>query len=57
MENTIFYMNPADRLIMERYHRQLNPLLCGADVRKALGRSIHQFHKGPERIRKIFSAA
>ncbi len=57
MENTIFYMNPADRLIMERYQRQLNPLLRGTDVRKALGRSIHQFHKGPERIRKIFSAA
>lgn len=54
MENIIFYMNPAAIRIMQHHHQQLNPLLRGADVRQALGHSIHQFHKDPERIRNIF---
>ncbi len=29
-------------------------MLRGADVRKAVGQSIHQFHRDPERIRNIF---
>lgn len=56
MENTIFYMNKAATEAMDLNHSRLNPLLRGADVRNALGRSIHQFHKDPERIRNIFRA-
>ncbi len=56
MENVIFYMNPAATEAMNLNHKRLNPLLRGADVRHAQGRSIHQFHKDPERIRKIFRA-
>ena len=56
MENLIFYMNRAATEAMNLNHRRLNPLLRGADVRNALGRSIHQFHKDPERIRNIFRA-
>jgi len=54
MENPIFYMNRAALEAMNLNHRRLNPLLRGADVRKAFGCSIHQFHKDPERIRSIF---
>lgn len=53
MENRIFYMNRAARDTMARYHGGLNKELRGADVRQALGYSIHQFHKDPERIRNI----
>lgn len=53
MENTIFYMNPVAEDTMNFHHARLNPLLRGADVRSALGHSIHQFHKDPERIRNI----
>ncbi len=56
MENRIFFMNHAALEAMSLNHRRLNPLLRGADVRKALGCSIHQFHKDPERIRGIFRA-
>ena len=54
MENAIFYMNRAALDAMKFNHKRLNPLLRGADVRAALGHSIHQFHKDPERIRSIF---
>ena len=56
MENRIFFMNHAALEAMSLNHRRLNPLLRGADVRKAFGCSIHQFHKDPERIRSIFRA-
>jgi len=54
MENKIFYMNRAAVETMDFYHSNLNAQLRGADVRTALGHSIHQFHKDPERIRNIF---
>jgi hypothetical protein len=54
MENVIFYMNRAAVEAMSLNHKRLNPSLRGADVREAMGRSIHQFHKDPERIRNIF---
>ena len=54
MENVIFYMNRTALQVMNFYHQRLNPMLRGADVRTALGHSIHQFHKDPERIRAIF---
>ncbi len=53
MENAVIFMNRAALEAMSLNHRRLNPLLRGADVRKALGLSIHQFHRDPERIRKI----
>ncbi len=53
MENAVFYMNRAALESMKFNHKRLNPLLRGADVRTALGQSIHQFHKDPERIRTI----
>lgn len=53
MQNRIFFMNRAATEAMSLNHRQLNPLLRGADVRKALGQSIHQFHRDPEHIRDI----
>ena len=54
MENTIFFMNRVALDTMNFHHQRLNPMLRGADVRTAMGHSIHQFHKDPERIRKIF---
>lgn len=54
MENPILFMNRAARETMDLNHRRLNPMLRGADVRKAIGCSIHQFHRDPERIRNIF---
>ena len=56
MENVIFFMNRAAVESLKFNHKRLNPLLRGADVRAALGHSIHQFHKDPERIRNIFRA-
>ncbi len=56
MENTVLYMNRAAVEAMKLNHSRLNPMLRGADVRNALGRSIHQFHKDPERIRNVFRA-
>lgn len=56
MDNVIFYMNRTAVEAMHLNHERLNPNLRGADVRTALGRSIHQFHKDPERIRNIFRA-
>ncbi len=54
MENAIFYMNRSALETMTLNHKRLNPSLRGADVRHALGHSIHQFHKDPERIRDLF---
>ncbi len=54
MDNVIFYMNHTALEIMNFNHGRLNAMLHGSDVRTALGHSIHQFHKDPERIRGIF---
>lgn len=54
MDNAIFYMNRTAIEAMQLNHEQLNGSLRGADVCTAMGRSIHQFHKDPERIRNIF---
>ncbi len=53
-ENKIFYMNATALDTMARFHRGLNTALRGADVRNALNKSIHQYHKDPERIKTIF---
>ena len=53
MENRIFFLNRTALETMSLSHKRLNQQLSGADVRRALGYSIHQFHRDPERIRKI----
>jgi hypothetical protein len=53
-DNKILYMNTTARDTMARFHRGLNSALHGADVRSAFGKSIHQFHKDPERVKAIF---
>ena len=53
-ENKIFYMNKAAGDAMHRYHDDLTRA-TGTDVGHAFGNSIHQFHKDPERIRKILA--
>jgi methyl-accepting chemotaxis protein len=54
-ENKIFFMNKKALETMAKYRSQLNSELRGADVAKAMGNSIHQFHKNPERQRQILS--
>lgn len=53
-ENNIFYMNKAAREALQRYHDDLTRA-TGTDVDQAFGNSIHQFHKDPDRIRKILA--
>ncbi len=53
-ENHIFYMNKAAHDTLRRYHGDLSRA-TGTDVNLAFGNSIHQFHKDPDRIRKILA--
>jgi hypothetical protein len=53
MDNRIIFMNRTAIDTMARFHAGLNGALGGADVRGALGQSIHRFHKEPQRIRTI----
>ena len=53
-ENRVFYMNSRAKDLMTRHRSDLNAGLRGADVGNVAGKSIHQFHKDPERIRRIF---
>ncbi len=54
-DNKIFYMNRQAKQLLQRHRNELNSGLRGADVANADGNSIHQFHKDPGRIRRIFS--
>lgn len=54
-ENSIFFMNKKSLDTMSKYRSQLNRDLSGVDVANAFGRSIHQFHKNPDRQRRILS--
>ena len=54
-DNKIFYMNRKARELLQQHRSELNAGLRGADVGNAFGQSIHQFHKDPGRIRRIFS--
>ncbi|MGD0283379.1 MAG: methyl-accepting chemotaxis protein [Dissulfurispiraceae bacterium] len=54
-ENKIFFMNRKSLDAMAKYRSQLNSDLSGADVANAFGNSIHQFHKNPDRQRRILS--
>ncbi|OGU00380.1 MAG: chemotaxis protein [Geobacteraceae bacterium GWC2_48_7] len=55
-DNKIFYMNRPAKELINRHRSQLNSGLRGADVSNAFGNSIHQYHKDPARIRRIFSS-
>jgi methyl-accepting chemotaxis protein len=49
-------MNSRAKELMSQHRPALNSGLRGADVANASGNSIHQFHKDPARIRRIFSS-
>jgi len=54
-DNKIFYMNRKAKELMQQHRSDLNSGLRGADVANAAGNSIHQYHKDPNRIRRIFA--
>lgn len=54
-ENQVIYMNRVARETFGRYRAELNRGLRGADVANADGRSIHQYHKNPDRVRQILA--
>jgi methyl-accepting chemotaxis protein len=54
-ENKIFYQNRRAKELLNRHRSDLNSGLRGADVSNAFGNSIHQFHKDPSRVRRIFA--
>jgi methyl-accepting chemotaxis protein len=53
-DNNIFYMNRRAKELMTQHRSELNSGLRGADVGNANGNTIHQYHKDPERVRRIF---
>ncbi|GGY19873.1 chemotaxis protein [Paludibacterium paludis] len=55
-DNVIFYMNKTARDVLHQHRDALNRTFRGgADVDQANLRSIHQFHKDPDRIRRILA--
>ncbi len=55
-DNIIFYINKTGRDFFTRMRDQLNATMShGADVADAHLHSIHQFHRDPERIRRILA--
>jgi methyl-accepting chemotaxis protein len=55
-DNKVIYMNSRARELMTRHRAELNAGLRGADVANAAGKSIHQYHKDPGRIRHILGS-
>jgi methyl-accepting chemotaxis protein len=53
-DNKVFYMNSRAKELMSRHRSELNSGLRGGDVGNVAGKSIHQYHKDPDRIRRIF---
>ncbi len=53
-DNRVFYQNRRAKELLSQHRNELNAGLRGADVANAAGNSIHQFHKDPARIRRIF---
>jgi len=56
-DNKVFYMNSRAKELMTRHRSDLNAGLRGADVADVEGKSIHQYHKDPQRIKIIFGNA
>ena len=54
-ENKIFYQNRRAKELLQQHRSELNAGLRGADVANAAGNSIHQYHKDPNRVRRIFA--
>ena len=54
-ENSIFYMNRRARELMRQHRSELNAGLRGSDVGNAFNNSIHQYHKDPGRVKRLFS--
>ena len=54
-ENRIFYMNNKAKDLLRQHGSELNAGLRGADVSNAFNNSIHQYHKDPARVRRMFS--
>lgn len=55
-DNVIFYMNKTARETFGRLRGELNQKFrAGIDVNNAHNHSIHQFHKDPDRIRRILA--
>lgn len=55
-ENTIFYMNETARLTFRQLAEEMNSKFRpGVDVVNAEFHSIHQFHRDPDRIRRILA--
>lgn len=54
-ENKIFYMNSRAKETMLQRRSELNSGLRGADVVNVFNNSIHQYHKDPARVKRMFS--
>ncbi|BCS52823.1 methyl-accepting chemotaxis protein [Geobacter sp. SVR] len=54
-DNKVFYMNNSAKELMRRHRSELNAGLNGADVGNVFNNSIHQYHKDPGRVRRLFS--
>jgi methyl-accepting chemotaxis protein len=53
-DNTIFYMNRTARELLAQHRSMMNQKFRpGVDVNNAFMHSIHQFHRDPDRIRRI----
>jgi methyl-accepting chemotaxis protein len=53
-DNVIFYMNRTARDVLAQHRSAMNQKFrAGVDVNNAFQHSIHQFHRDPERIRRI----
>ena len=53
-DNKIFYLNRRAKELLNQHRSELNSGLRGADVGNADGNAIHQYHKDPERVRRMF---
>ncbi|WP_062791096.1 methyl-accepting chemotaxis protein [Aquitalea pelogenes] len=55
-DNVIFYMNRTARDVLAHHRSAMNEKFrAGVDVNNAFQHSIHQFHRDPERIRRILN--
>ena len=55
-DNVIFYMNRTARDVLAHHRSTMNEKFrAGVDVNNAFQHSIHQFHRDPERIRRILN--
>ncbi|MDR3708534.1 MAG: methyl-accepting chemotaxis protein [Capsulimonadaceae bacterium] len=54
--NKMFYVNKTGEQFFAKFRRDLNDgLPSGADVSHVIGYSIHQYHRNPDRIRRVLA--